>query len=322
MGPRRMRHPAIYRVAWPLRWFVLAPLSAVFRVLIGTAGVFGTPLTTSLLRFVLAPVARAGRGRRLHNYRKVFGPFSRKRFAAIDSEYSRYLVRMNADFILRARVTPAAFRTLINLRGREHLDRALREGRGAVVIGTHVGNWTNAAALLSAWGYPVTVAAYELPIRSLEDHLQRSSHRFGLTVIAVGDGVPSAARAVIRRKEIFLLLFDVSVRPRRSARLPLGNATILVDPGTIRMVLMLGAPILRISSAYDAAFNTTVTLHPLSVPTPAPDEEQWQTVARRWLSGLHDELCERPGQWWAWPLVDLRPVEVSDAIPASEAVLL
>ena len=55
-------------------------------------------------------------------------------------------------------VTPEYVRKNIRVEGTEHLDNALREGRGAVLVTGHYGSWELMGCVLVMMGYPITFA--------------------------------------------------------------------------------------------------------------------------------------------------------------------
>ena len=51
------------------------------------------------------------------------------------------------------------FKTLVRFKGKEHLDRALKEGKGAIAVSGHLGNFPLMAARLANEGYPLSLVA-------------------------------------------------------------------------------------------------------------------------------------------------------------------
>ncbi len=47
----------------------------------------------------------------------------------------------------------------IEMKGKEHIDKALKEGKGIILLSAHIGNWELMGACLSMAGYPLDVAA-------------------------------------------------------------------------------------------------------------------------------------------------------------------
>jgi lauroyl/myristoyl acyltransferase len=62
----------------------------------------------------------------------------------------------NAIDVMRLRYRARPLRRLVEIRGREHLDAALADGKGAIVCSAHFGSFDSAFSLLGASGFPVT----------------------------------------------------------------------------------------------------------------------------------------------------------------------
>ncbi len=78
--------------------------------------------------------------------------------------------------------------------GREHFDRAIEGGKGALLISSHFGNWELYAASIAAYGYPISVVVYEQH-NPLTDRMMNRIRRFrGIDVIFK----PDAPRAILK----------------------------------------------------------------------------------------------------------------------------
>ncbi|MCI0526976.1 MAG: hypothetical protein L0Y56_05910, partial [Nitrospira sp.] len=57
------------------------------------------------------------------------------------------------------RLNQSRFSELIKMEGEENLSNAMKEGRGVIYIGGHIGNWELMAAVVARRGYPLKVIA-------------------------------------------------------------------------------------------------------------------------------------------------------------------
>jgi len=67
--------------------------------------------------------------------------------------------------------------------GREALQAALDEGRGAVVVSGHFGNWEVAGSVLAAFGFPVDAVMQSLKNRWLSRYVEEMRSRLGMGLI-------------------------------------------------------------------------------------------------------------------------------------------
>ena len=103
---------------------------------------------------------------------------------------------------------PAESKARVSFDGLDRLDAALREGKGVILVGLHLGSWDVGAAYLAQCNYPmnaVVLASHG------NDGLERFMHTLrseaGVGVISAQDGIWHAAEA-LRRNEVLALLID------------------------------------------------------------------------------------------------------------------
>ena len=138
------------------------------------------PLATAVLfllpRWFFLPVARlAGRlvyrfnrrqrRRLLDNYRHILGPDAPPGLAERTARQA--FVNLATGYLDLLRV-PVLRRNVVKLGDLapgtlENLDRVLGEGRAAVLVTAHVGNWDLAGAFLAAHGYPLSAVVEPVP---------------------------------------------------------------------------------------------------------------------------------------------------------------
>jgi len=99
----------------------------------------------------------------------------------------------------------------VEIEGREHLDWAVREGKGCVFVTAHAGNWELLAAWLARGGYPVNVVARTARHSNVEDILRRHREAAGVRVLARRASTLAMVR-VLRQGEGLGILCDVDTR--------------------------------------------------------------------------------------------------------------
>ncbi len=101
--------------------------------------------------------------------------------------------------VMRLRYRARALRRLVEIRGREHLEAALADGKGAILCSAHFGSYDSAFSLLGASGFPVTtIGRWQ---HNYTVGLSRAERRFwdlGLRPAAAAPPAPAEHRAVAR----------------------------------------------------------------------------------------------------------------------------
>src|SRR5260370_13016809 len=132
----------------------------------------------------------------------------------------------------------------VSLGGEEHLKAALQAGKGAMIIGGHLGNWFYHPTLPASLGYPVSHVANELPFPPLERDLANMRKRFGLKTIHLGRGGGRHAAEAFERNEIFATLIDLCNRPEHGIEVPFGPPSLSVNIAPARLALKHRVPVL------------------------------------------------------------------------------
>ncbi|GMR13604.1 MAG: lysophospholipid acyltransferase family protein [Gemmatimonadota bacterium] len=97
--------------------------------------------------------------------------------------------------------------------GLKELNSALDEGRGAIVITGHLGNWEIGGASLAARGVPIDAVVFPQNNPLFDQYLTDARARLGVTVIAKADarwGVPES----LRKGRVVALMADQNIRTR------------------------------------------------------------------------------------------------------------
>ncbi|PIW64723.1 MAG: hypothetical protein COW13_00585, partial [Candidatus Omnitrophica bacterium CG12_big_fil_rev_8_21_14_0_65_50_5] len=101
------------------------------------------------------------------------------------------------ELIKAAALNPARRRALVSIDGREHLDQAMAQGKGAIVLGMHFGSWELGNFIFSTFGYEYKTFANE-PGRysKLDDLLNDYRRRLGGRLLSPENGIREFLRSL------------------------------------------------------------------------------------------------------------------------------
>lgn len=200
----------------------------------------------------------------------------------------------------------------MTLEGREHLEAALARGKGAVLIGAHLGNWELCATALTIHGYKVSAITKTQRDTAFSSLINRTRAQHGLNVLVM-EQVREALR-VLKRNEclgnisdlnartpaVFIQFFgrpaatytgaaffatatDAAVLPVYDERLPDGTHRVRIAPRV---------PLIRTGDRQRDLFYNTIRFHRV----------------------LEAEIARRPADWyWLLRRWHTRPEEIADA---------
>ena len=125
-------------------------------------------------------------------------------------ESYRHLGRVAAETMLFSRLDgPGILSHMSGIDGLEHFVRQRAEGRGAIVLTGHVGNWEIGGAVVAASGIPIDVVVRLMGNPLFDDFLTITRNNLGMTVVRDRDAVRHTARA-LREGHVMAFLIDQS----------------------------------------------------------------------------------------------------------------
>ncbi len=93
---------------------------------------------------------------------------------------------------------------IVNVKGTENLDKALKLNRGVILITAHVGNWDLAGVYVASLGYPLTAVVEEIP--ELSDFYNFLRTRTGMETVFMRE--KDKMITALRNNRILVLLGD------------------------------------------------------------------------------------------------------------------
>lgn len=196
---------------------------------------------------------------------------------------------------------PEAAGTRLDVAGGEHLERALANGRGAVIVTAHVGPWDAAARLLRrAVDADVIVAMVGEPdaaARSLHDAVRAKS---GVRVVHVGahplDALPLLRH--LREGGVVAFQLDRGAPNGRVLEVELFGRGFELPEGPFRLAALAGAPIVPLFARRRGFFDYAIEISaPLELPARAGHAALVEAASRAARS-MEAFIRSAPTQWF------------------------
>lgn len=112
------------------------------------------------------------------------------------------------DFMRFPKLNSDEMNKLVGFDGKEHIDNALRDSKGAIILTAHFGNWELLAASLSLNGYPMNAIARRIRSQSLDSLVKYHREMVGVVSIDRDKGIRNALRC-LKRNELLAILADI-----------------------------------------------------------------------------------------------------------------
>lgn len=217
------------------------------------------------------------------------------RLARVGSDcYAGFAMSM-VEFARLPLVTADYVRDCIEVEGAEHLDRALEEGKGAVLVTGHFGSWELMGCALVMMGYPITFAigVQRNPlVQRLMNDLRR---RAGIDVIEARS-VLSLVRTVKSNKFV-AMLSDQDAGPE-GVFVDFMGAPASTPQGPARLALLTKSPVITGFIIRLDKCRHRITLGAPIRWNPAMNrEEAVFYITREYTRTLESYVRERPAHW-------------------------
>lgn len=224
-----------------------------------------------------------------------FSPSQKKRIARASF---RHFGRVLADILKIRHMNADKIISLMQAEGTEHLEKALREGKGALVFSAHLGNWELATAIVSRIG-KIHVIARPLDNRSLEEELIKIRKKLGATVIYK----QQAARPVLRALQsnaMVAILIDQNVVRNQAVFVDFFGKAAATTPGLAAFSLKSGAPIIPVFCipAKKGRYHLKI-LQPLDILLSGDEDTDVLKITQLCTNIIQNQIQENP-DFWLW----------------------
>lgn len=266
---------------------------------------------TALRAIPLAPAqrvaARAARalfdlgGRRVHyvlaNLRIAFPNLPEDERRRIGRESYVHFALNLLDVARSTKWTRDELRGHVEVVGLEIADAVLGEGKGAVCLTLHLGNFELLVRAVPAYGIPVTVIGRALGNRLLRDELQKLRESTGAEMLLHRNVLPKLLRAV-KQGRVVAALNDQYARRSRGVFVPFLGARASTSLGPALLALRSGAPIvpaymMRIGPDH----HRMVIRPPLETPDTGDRRKDAELLTARCNAALEEIIRAHPEQW-------------------------
>lgn len=241
-----------------------------------------------------------------HNMHHVLGPAAdQKRLRMVVRQTCVNIVKGHYDLFRVPHLTSEEIKALTRIEGTEHLEQALAQGRGAILITPHFGNVDIVLQVPAVWGTPLTTVAQHIRPERLFRYVLglRTSH--GVRMIPSDEPMLPLFRA-LKRGEMIGLACDRDVTDNAREVEFFGAPTRLPD-GPVQVALRTGAPILPAFALRlpDNSFLVQIE-PPLELSRTGDREVDIEAGMRQVVAVMERHIARHPEQWLVtmpiWPL--------------------
>jgi len=196
--------------------------------------------------------------------------------------------------------SPSLLRSIFDVSGLEHLEKAKAEGRGVIMFTGHLGAWELTSLGLSLIGHPLSFLVRRLDNPKVEELVDRGRTRFGNKTI---DKLAAARGMVkiLRSGEALGLLIDLNTLDDEAIFVDFFGVPASTNFMVAKLALRNQTPIVPIFAPWNEdKKNFTLLLAPPILPSPTSDEEADILQLTSQLSLVMENTIRRFPDQWLW----------------------
>lgn len=259
-------------------------------------------------------VTRSRRAVVMDNLTQAFGDrMSKEELRRLGREFYRNLGMTLMEFLTFPRLRPADFLSLVDIQGEGHLQQLQQQGRGAVFVSGHFGNWELLAARAAAAGMGISVAVKSQSNQRV-DRLQNAiRRRAGVGILRTEAGVKGMVKA-LREGQMVAMLSDQDAGAGGHFTTFLGRQA-SVFKGPAYFAWKLGVPMVTVFIYRQPGGRHLIVVDPPCEADPAWDERTAVARLTDWhVRRLEDAVAKAPEQYfWLHRRWKTRPPAAPDA---------
>ncbi|MFQ5952805.1 MAG: lysophospholipid acyltransferase family protein [Candidatus Omnitrophota bacterium] len=244
--------------------------------------------------------AKKDRENLAENLKIVLGPDAddkkiEKCIRGIFINFARYLV----DFFKFTEFTQDFISRKAEFVGIENLDKCLSEGKGAIALTPHLGNWELGAALIAAKGYPLTAIVLEHKDKRIDDFFTRQRRINNLKLVPLGMQVKQCF-GFLKNNEILAIAGDKDYTSTGDQAEFFGK-TAFIPKGPAVFSLRTGAPIIVTTCVRKKDDSFVIRFEePIRYKPTGDEEKDIRALMGEYLAKFENRIREHPDQWYAF----------------------
>lgn len=250
----------------------------------------------------------------LHNMGHVLGPDAEPQAVCrVARQACLNIAKGHYELFRLGRLSADQIKAAARFAGREHLDRALADGLGAVLFSAHLGNVDLAMQLPVIHGIPLVGAAYHVKPERLFRYTLKLRQRFGVVLLPSDQPLLGLFRA-LKRGQAICLPVDRNLSDS-AMEMPFFGEPALLPAGAVRIALRTGAPL--IPAFVERLPDDTFLVHiepPVELEQTGDRQADLMSGTVKVVAVLERYVAKHPEQWLVAAPVWLSdpPVEALD----------
>ncbi|MDA8196974.1 MAG: hypothetical protein M0019_07200 [Actinomycetota bacterium] len=241
-------------------------------------------------------LVKASRATVESNLKRIVGDDPERLSQAVKNAFASYAMYYFSTFKF-ASMEADEVTKLGTVSGKERMAEALSQGKGAIVISPHVGNWDYGAAFFRTNNIPATAVVEHLESERIYNFFNELRAHFGAKTIAHDDNPFPKMIAALERNELLVIISDRSL-DASSIEVDFFNTKVNFPLGAAFLALRSKAPLLPMSVTSLPNGRFHIDVGPLlNLETRGSFKRDAQILSQRIANYFEDVIRRSPSQW-------------------------
>jgi lauroyl/myristoyl acyltransferase len=216
---------------------------------------------------------------------------------AMFRNFAKYLV----DFLRFEKLSKENLDDYMHIEGVNHIEQALKKGKGAIILSAHIGNWEMGGVGMALAGYSIGAVALPHRHKAVDDFFNSQREGKGIKVIPVGKAVRECL-TLLKENKVLALLGDRGFGEKgmvvdffgKPTALPKGPAAISLKSGA---ALVPGFVYRNKDDSCTLKFEKAIEFNPSGKKDP-----DIKALIVKYKSVIEECIRKYPDQWFMFPM--------------------
>jgi KDO2-lipid IV(A) lauroyltransferase len=190
----------------------------------------------------------------------------------------------------------------ISVEGTEHLDNALKKGKGVIAISIHLGNFSLISAKMAVLGYPFSLIAKYPKNIYLVDIYKHWGSLLGIGIIPYKPRHRCASESlrVLKKNGVIMMLIDQNPPSKYGVYVDFFGYQLPTYTGPVVLASRTGAALVPIFIHRNADNTETITILPEITLKTSPDKDRDIVENMRTIHVICEEWIKKYPDQWLW----------------------
>ncbi len=209
----------------------------------------------------------------------------------------RNVLKNYYDLVRLPHQKAADLERMITVRGAEYLEQSIADGKGVIVTGGHIGNFSIVAQIAAIWGFKVAIVTEDIQPPKLYDHVEHLRGRFGIKLIKTGTSQVRTIYKFLHENGVLMLATDRDVT-EGGEQVQFFDALADLPPGPVVLAARLNIPLIPAHTVRLPDNRSIVNIYPpLELQRTGDHERDKQANLSLVARVLEEMIRKAPDQW-------------------------